>query len=33
VLTDEQAFDVAACVNSRPRPVKAKLEAGTARKA
>jgi thiosulfate dehydrogenase len=27
VLTDEQAFDVAACVNSQPRPVKAKLEA------
>lgn len=27
VLTDEQAFDVAAYVNSQPRPVKAKLEA------
>ena len=27
VLTDEQAFDVAAYINSQPRPVKAKLEA------
>ena len=27
VLTDEQAFDVAAYVNSQPRPVKGKLEA------
>jgi thiosulfate dehydrogenase len=27
VLSDEQAFDVAAYVNSQPRPVKAKLEA------
>ncbi len=27
VLTDEQAFDVAAFINSQPRPVKSKLEA------
>lgn len=27
VLTDEQAFDVAAYVNSQPRPVKSRLEA------
>ena len=27
VLTDEQAFDVAAYVNSRPRPIKANLQA------
>lgn len=27
VLTDEQAFDVAAYVNSQPRPLKAKLDA------
>lgn len=27
VLTDEQAFDVAAFINSKPRPVKANLEA------